>query len=186
MNIRAVLSEHRTSEKMQEIVRYIGKSKTRYAELMKIFFSDEFGKKRKLPMYAAWTMCHVVDLQPQLMQDYWPQLIKHLGKENLHPTEIRSIVRTWRDQEIPEQHKGTIVEMCFQYLGDYETDVAVKVYAMTVLAELILAYPDLRNEFIGAVEALLENPKASLKARARMVFKRIGYSSPLLIGKCKN
>jgi len=186
MNIRATMSEHRTSEKMQAVVKYIGKDKKRYAELMKIFFSDEFGKERRLPMYAAWTMCHVVDGVPHLMQDYWAEMIAHLKKEKLHPTEIRSIVRTWRNQEIPEKYKGTIVEICFQFLSDYECDVAVKVYAMTVLADLIEEYPDLRNEFIAAVEALLENAKPSIKARTRMVFKKIGYTSPLLKGKHKH
>lgn len=172
--------ENRTSEKMRTVVDYIGKNKKRYAELMKILFSEEFIKDRKVPMYAAWTMCHVVDNVPHLMQDYWKEMIAHLNKTNLHPTEIRSIVRTWRDQEIPEKHRGTVVEICFQFLADYETDVAVKVYAMTVLADLIKEYPDLRNEFIAAVESLLENAKPSLKARSRMVFKKIGHQSALL------
>lgn len=180
------MTTHRTSEQMRSIVDYIGNNKRRYAELMEIFFSDEFGKDRKLPMYAAWTMCHVVDAVPDLMQDYWSELIAHLNKEKLHPTEIRSIVRTWRNQSIPEKHKGTIVELCFQFLSDFECDVAVKVYAMTVLADQIKEYPDLRNEFIAAVEALLENAKPSIKARTRMVFKKIGYQSPLLKGKGKH
>lgn len=180
MVILDVLSESRTSEKMRTIVDYIGKNKVRYRALMKVLFSDEFGKQRKVPMYAAWTMTHVLDAVPHLMQDYWAEMIAHLDKEKLHPTEIRSIVRSWSGQEIPEELKGTIVEMCFQFLADYETDVAVKVYSMTILADLVQEYPDLRNEFIAAVEALLEKPKASLNARARMAFKKIGYSSPML------
>jgi len=76
-----VLSESRTSEKMRTIVDYIGKNKVRYRALMKVLFSDEFGKQRKVPMYAAWTMTHVLDAVPHLMQDYWAEMIAHLDKE---------------------------------------------------------------------------------------------------------
>jgi len=179
VNIRKALHAPRTKSEMEKIASYIGKNPKRYGALMEVLFGDE---EKRIRMYAAWTMCHICDVHPSMSDPYWKEMYAHLSRKNLHPTEIRSIVRTWRDRPIPKKWKGKIIDLCFNNLLDEDVDVAVWVYSMTILSGVMEEFPELRNEFIATVESLMEHAKPSMKARARASFKKIGHVSTVI--KC--
>ena len=56
---------------------------------------------------------------------------------------------------------------------DDDEPIAVKVFAMTVAANICKHEPELKNELQLVIEDQLENASAGFRARAKKVFKQL-------------
>jgi hypothetical protein len=74
--------------------------------------------------------------------------------------------------EIPPALQGIAAEACFENLSS-EEPVAVKVFAMTVIANLCKDYPELKSELVPLIEDQLPFATAGFRSRARKVLRQI-------------
>jgi len=85
----------------------------------------------------------------------------------------RNILRFLQDIEIPKRFYGIVTDRCFA-LMDTKEPIAVRVFSMTVLANIAKQEPDLKKELRIAIEDQLPYASAGFLSRARKVLKGLG------------
>lgn len=169
MNLRKeILTEH-SKEQCRNIVNWIGSSQQRFDELFRLFMEDESPVVQR----AAWPLSYAAIAHPEFMKNNFQRLIKKLKQPDNHNAVKRNAVRLLQEIEIPKKWQGCIMDTCFQYLASHTEPVAVKVFSMTVLANLSKTYPEIAPELRLLIEAQLPTQTAGFKSRAKKVLNQL-------------
>jgi hypothetical protein len=83
----------------------------------------------------------------------------------------RNTLRILQYVSIPKKQHDAAVDLCFQYLENRKEAVAIQVFAMTVLANIVKEYPELKKELILLLEDRIENSSAGFRSRARKILQ---------------
>lgn len=165
MDIRQALLEEHSKRQTMAIVDYIGGERDRFAELMKVFFAGEYRTTQR----AAWTLNYCATRNPSLVYPYLERLVDLLARKDVHNAVRRNIVRLLQFIEIPERLYGKVYSLCIDLVDDTTEPVAVRVFAMTVAANIAKKEPDLLGELKLIVEKHLPHTTAGFRSRARRV-----------------
>lgn len=165
MDIRQALLEEHSKRQTMAIVNYIGDDTDRFAGLMKVFFAGEYRTTQR----AAWTLNYCAARNPALVYPYLDRLVDLLANKDVHNAVRRNIVRLLQFIEIPERLRGKVYSLCLDLVDDTTEPVAVRVFAMTVAANIAKGEPDLLGELKLIVEKHLPHTTAGFRARARRV-----------------
>ena len=167
MDIRKQLLQAHSKENKDRIVAYIGGNNERFSELMHLFFNGEY----RLAQRAAWPMSDVAKKRPELISPYLEQLIDNLESPDLSMAVKRNTVRILQGIEIPEPLWGKTLDICFKLLNDGEEPIAVKVFSMTVLGNIIRHVPELKEELIMSIENQMPYQSTGFKSRGKKVLQ---------------
>jgi len=99
------------------------------------------------------------------------QLLDNLGRKYIHVAVIRNTVRLLQDVSIPKRWHGRVMSICFDFVGDPETPIAVKAFALTILSNLSQGYPEIRSELKLIIGEQWERATPAFRSRARKVLK---------------
>jgi len=106
------------------------------------------------------------DKSVEIFREFIPDLIQIL-RENVHRSAPRIAFRILEKiKDIPEKHLGELVDISFKYLNKSDTSIAEKVFAMTVIANQITHYPDLKYELEASLAAQVKTGSAGFRNRA--------------------
>jgi hypothetical protein len=75
--------------------------------------------------------------------------------------------------DIPKKHQGVIADICFKSLIDKKEPIAIRVFSMTVIANLAAKIPELKNELIPIIEEQLPYASAGFVSRGKKVLKEL-------------
>lgn len=165
MNIReALLAEHSKPQTMK-IVRYIDGDPERFAELMAHFLGPTY----RLSQRAAWAVSYCIEHQPVLVKPYWSKLVDQLERSDAHVAVRRNIARLLQFVEIPKRYEGRIFDACYELFADPAEPVAVRVFSMTVAANIAKDQPELLNELRVVATQHPQAATAGFRSRARKV-----------------
>lgn len=160
--IQDLLDAGHSKELRDEIVDYVGNSKSRMKALMHFFFHEEWRYNQR----ASWAMMHVTQKQPQLAKPYLKKLVDNLD-EPQHDAIVRNTLRIFEDHPIPESLEGRLMDKCFAYLLDVKVANAIRVFSMTVLLKIVQKYPELAFELKETLEdQMTYEVTAAFKSRA--------------------
>jgi hypothetical protein len=90
-----------------------------------------------------------------------------------HDAVRRNTFRLLQYIEIPPRLHAKVVNLGFHYLTDKRQAVAIRVFAMSVLANLSQAVPEIKNELKFAIEEQLPFASAAFVSRARKILKKM-------------
>ena len=166
MDIKALLTAEHSKTQTQRIADYIGKNPRRFAQLMKIFLSDD----ARLCQRSSWVVNYCAEGHPDLIYPYIERMLAHL-ENPVHNAIKRNTIRSFQFIAIPEEHLGSVVEICFQYLADPKEAIAVRCFSMEVLYQACLREPDLSEELCLTIEDHLEFGSAGFKSRGKKVLR---------------
>lgn len=152
-----------------EIVSYVGNSKTRMKELMSYFFHEEWRYNQR----SAWALGEIGSQKPKLIYPYLEKMLANLDNAS-HNAVVRNTVKVISELDIPEELEGEIFDRCMNYLEDTKTAVAIRCYSVNILEVIAAKYPELQEDLVAVVRDHLENGTAGLKYRCRRVIKRFG------------
>ena len=169
MNLHTLLETEHSKTQCHRIVRYIGKDKTRFAELMKLFFKGEY----RITQRAAWPLSYCVRLHPELIGPYFKPLLDNLAKPGIHVAVIRNTMRLLQDVEIPKKYQGRVMNICFDFIQSPDTPIAVKAFSLTVLQHLAKDYPDILPELKLIIEEQWDQAPPAFRVRAKRVLKNM-------------
>jgi hypothetical protein len=156
MNIRESLKQEHSKALTLRIIAYIGNDANRMAELMACFFD----KEGRVSQRAAWAVGLIGAKQLQLIEPYLEQMLLKL-KTPQHDAISRNTMRIMRDmQEIPNAVLGLAADVSFRFLENPSVAIAVRAFAMRVLAKVCKKEPELRDELRALIEDILEHDKA--------------------------
>lgn len=153
-----------SKQNLERLASKIGDDEEQFAELMEIFFAGPY----RITQWSAQLISKCCDHHPQLILPYLGRMIDLLATD-AHDAVKRNIVRTMQFVDIPEVHWDKTVEYCFRLLQSRTEPIAVKVFAMTVIANLCEKLPEIKNELRIVVEDQLPYGSPGFVSRGRKV-----------------
>jgi hypothetical protein len=78
-----------------------------------------------------------------------------------------------QDIDLPEKYHGEIMELCFKYLESPAEALAVRIFSLSVLANLGTHYPEIKPELQLIIEDQLPHQSADFISRAKKVLKQL-------------
>ena len=168
MNIRDEILKEHSQKNSERIADYIGSDKIRFAELMNLFLGNTY----RVTQRAAMIVNICVEKKPELIKPFLSKMVNNLEME-IPDAVKRNTLRIFQFIELPKNLWGQTVGVCFRFLISPEEPIAIKVFAMTVAANICKQEPELKNELVLVIEDQLENASAGFRARAKRILKEI-------------
>jgi hypothetical protein len=166
MNIRETLEIENRKANSLKVVEYIGDDAERFADLMSIFFNDEY----RISQRAAYVFMLSVDRYPKLVKPYLKKLIDQLDRKDVHDSIRRNVVRALQCIEIPKNLDGLIFSKCVEFIEDMSEPIAIRAFAITVATRIAEREPELINELCLTVEKYIPNPTPAFCVRIRKLY----------------
>ncbi|MFM6984602.1 MAG: hypothetical protein ACKOXF_10755 [Chitinophagaceae bacterium] len=124
---------------------------------------------------ASWILSRVVEIEPDILNESAHNAclkIIHTTKEGGIK---RNLIRVWQFS-MPESEaiRLEILDLAFKLLSDTAQDVAVRVFAITVLEKLLRHFPEIKEEVLFLLEREYPQATPSFKVRADRFIKSAG------------
>ncbi|TAK53151.1 MAG: hypothetical protein EPO24_14780 [Bacteroidetes bacterium] len=169
MNLREEILKEHSKRQAVKIGNWIGNNPARFKELMELFLHDEY----RVTQRAAWIISYCGDNHPKLIMPWLKEMLKKTQEPGVHNAVRRNVIRVLAGIEIPKPLAGLAMGICFDELSSPKSPIAVKVHAMSVLANLSKHEPDIKGELQATIELLMKTGVPALIARGRKVLKQI-------------
>jgi hypothetical protein len=169
MNLVAELQKKHTVAIKNRIIRYVGTDKKRFGELVKIFLGDNY----RLTQWAGWPLSDIVKKHPELIRPHLRKMLKGVDRPKMHQAVKRNVMRLLQFIDIPDNLAGLAFDKAFKLFSDTGEPIAVRVFAMQVMADVAMKEPGLKNEVILAIEGDLPYGSAAYISRARRLLKKL-------------
>lgn len=171
MNLLKTLQTDFKKATVDSMVRYIGNDAERFEQLMKAFLSGPY----RITQRAAWPLSYCVEAHPSLIKPHLKAVILNLKKPNTNDSIKRNTLRLLQFVDIPKNLHAITISICFSMLENKNEAIAIKVFAMTVLANVCRAYPDIQKELITVIEDQMPYGSAGFRSRATKILKRLKH-----------
>ena len=152
------------------IVAYIGNDQERFSALVEAFLNGG----HRVAQRAAWPLGYSVKKHPVLVKPHLRQIIQNLDQPHIHDAVKRNTVRFLQFIEIPKPLHGATWGHCTRLLQDKKSPVAIKVFSMSVLANLAMEYPALKRELATIIEDQMPYGSPGFVSRGKKVLKSLG------------
>jgi len=163
-----ILREH-SRRQVDAIVRWVGRDKSRFKDLMTLFLRGDY----RVTQRAAWSVSACALRHPELIAPWLGKMVTRMQEPGVHVAVPRNVLRIFESIRIPKPLQGKMVTMCFDYLFDPSSPIALQAYSMTILLNVAQEEPDLRNELRATIERLLPTGSPGISARARRVLRKL-------------
>lgn len=168
MDILKELAKGHSKAHTDKIVRYVGANQSRFNRLITIFLDGSY----QITQRAAWPLSYCVRNHPSLIEDHYGPVLKILARPDIHDAVKRNVMRLLQYVDLPHQYQGKVIERCFALMNPREA-VAIRVFAMTVLANLSKQHPDLKQELKLVIEDQLPFATAAYLSRSKKILRQL-------------
>ena len=169
MNLKQTILKEHSKKQSEKVVAHVGNSPSRFSELVNVFLAGPY----RVTQRAVWPLSICVENNPDLIKPHLRRVLAYTNRQGVHDAVKRNIVRLLQFIEIPKQMQGLTTEICFKFLNDKKEPIAVRVFSMTVLANLAKKLPELKNELIPMIEDQMPYGSAGFISRGRKVLKEL-------------
>jgi hypothetical protein len=176
VNIKEALLKEHSKRNSLAIANFIGDDKVRFAELMDLFLNSEY----RITQCTAYAMLFVSDKHIELFKPYIGLLLNNLEGKKVHIAVKRNTIRLFQNLHIPKKFQGQAATICLEYLESATEAIAVKCFAMKVIANICETEPDLIPELQILVENQYPYGSAGFKARSKHIFKQLKIKSDII------
>ncbi len=167
-----ILREH-SKQQVVAIADWIGRDANRFRYLMKLFLRGDLCVTQR----AAWVVSECALRHPGLVTPWLGRMVARMQEPGVHVAVPRNVLRIFESIRIPKALQGKVVTLCFDYLFDPSSPIALQAYSMTILLNVAEEEPDLKNELHAAIERLLPTGSPGVNARARKVLKKLSKTA---------
>jgi hypothetical protein len=168
--LQDLLSRPISKQQVSSLAKTITDQQLVSSVLMPLFFSPS----KKVAGRAAWILSNCAELEPAQLRPFLNEIIETLNRPPVTEAVKRNVLRVLQFVSPPEASHASLLHHCFNFLQDAGETVAVKVFAMSVLAALVPLYPEIANELVLVLEDLLENKSTpGIRSRARKVLMQL-------------
>ncbi len=169
MNLLEPLQKATTPQQLKKIVAQIGEPKHGLSELVTIYLKGPM----RITQRAATLLVYFANKHPKLVDKELGQIINYLQKPKASVAVKRNTVRFLQFMPIAKKWQGRVADICFRYLTSHTEPIAVKVFSMTVLANLAKENQELKNELISIIEDQMPFGSAGFRNRGARILKEL-------------
>lgn len=130
--------------------------------------------QRLAPIITALVLKNV-----ELLRPHWGRLLKALHDPRVSTALKRNTIRMFQWVPMPRRYQGEVLDICFGHLQKQSTEIAVKVFSMSVCELLTRGSNDLRRELSIVIEDQLAYAGPAFRSRAKKVLKLLEVRDPL-------
>lgn len=166
-----------TRKQVSEVVAVVKQKSSAVNELINLTFDQD----QQIGFHAAWVLDHLLQYNPVLILENLDELMlrlphvfnqsckRHYARILMHATSSKAI------SELKIKLNSTdlepLVEVCFDWLIDLKTAVAVKASCCQILFNLSKRYDWIGNELAHEVEFLMKNGSAAIQSKGKQILK---------------
>ena len=165
MNIREIL--HDSGKLTADHAANIALQKP---EIIPLLIELAFENEYQFSMRAARVVELIDSICPEMVQPSYLRIIEalpHLKEEGVKRCFLKLLTRhTDIENEVA---LCTLLNFCFDALGNPNDEVSVRVYAMEIIYLISLKEPDLQNELVSLIKAHWNEASAGFKARGSWI-----------------
>ncbi len=123
---------------------------------------------------GSWVISRAVEMQPDIMDDITHQTCLKGIARNKEGGFRRNICRIWQFA-LPDSEdlKMQVLETALNLLYDHKQDIAVRVFSITVLENLLQYYPEIKEEVGFILEREYDQATPSFRVRADRFTKAV-------------
>ena len=107
-----------------------------------------------------------------LLLPYVSELLSALENPK-HDAIVRNTFRTFQFMDFPEDIEGQVFDVSLSFLMDINNAVAIRVFSMTVCANICMKYPELASEIIPVIEEQLPLGTTGFKNRGMKLVAKL-------------
>jgi hypothetical protein len=169
MNLKQVIETEHSKNQCLKVVSYVGNNPARFKELVAVFLKGPYRTTQR----AAWPLTVCVEKHPRLATPHFSVLISMTTRPNQHDAVRRNILRLFQFVSLPKKYHGKLLNICFDFLTSRTEPVAVKVFAMVVIHNIIKSTgaPELGKELRIILEDELPLASAGYRSRASKIVR---------------
>jgi hypothetical protein len=167
--LKVILQEHSRSQALK-IAKFVGPDAKRFEMLVDIFLKGPY----RVTQRAAWPLSKCVEKHPLLIMPHLKKILDRVQRPGIHDAVKRNIIRLLQFIDIPKRYHGRTADICFTFLRNAREPVAIRVFAMTVLADISMYYPEIMPELRIILEDELPYGSPAFISRARKVLRELG------------
>jgi hypothetical protein len=168
MDIEKEILAVRSKEQVLKLVKWIGKDKTRFGQLMNYVLHRE----EQLAKKTAWIIGHSAEIYPNMVSPWIKPMLKIMQMPGIHGAVKRNVIRILQFAEIPPGLKGSVANLCFELISSIDEPIAVRTFSITVLAKIAQEEPALKKELEIVVRQMIPYSTPAFRARAKKVLKQ--------------
>lgn len=165
MDLPARLQHRFDRETMMQIVDYVTDNIDRFKELINLLLTGS----KKVSEGSSWPLSYCVERCPDWIYPHIGKVLRFMEESDPTAGTRRNVMRALQFVVIPKRFHARTIDLAFRLLKSSAEPVAVKVFSMTVLAQLAEEYPDLKRELMLVIEEQLPHSSAGFRSRARKI-----------------
>ena len=137
-----------------------------FAALVAILSDDHEAMAQR----AAWAFGKAGEKRPEWLISHLEVLLSLL-EDKAHPAIHRNIYRALQYAEIPSCYHARVFDQCLKELREPKRPAAIKVFAMTVAANISSLNPQLGDELKLSIEENLRYGSTGFRNRAKKILR---------------
>lgn len=172
MSLIGLLQRDQSKVHAEHIVGLVIKGEYTVGQLLEVLYDSDMRLRQKV----SWPLLIISEKYGALLEPYIDDMIAALEAAD-HDSLLRNIFRVWQPLHFDDEHSGKVYDIAFEYFSNPENAIAVRVFAMSVCANIAVGYPELAQELIVVIEEGLPHGSAGYISRARKELKRLYKTS---------
>lgn len=131
--------------------------------------------EKRVGFMASWALSKVADINIEMLTPFLSSIIEKLpdvANESVQRSFMRVIMKSDFNL-IPVSHHARLIEYCMGIMRSSDAAVAPKAYGMEILSLFCSKYPDMTGEVTAAIQMVISEGSAGIKAMGRKVITRI-------------
>ena len=169
MNLRDEILKEHSKRQTVKIGRWVGNDPKRFKQLMELFLHGEY----RVTQRSAWIVSYCGDAHPNLLKPWLAEMMKRMQQPSVHVAVKRNVLRFFSQVDIPKDLAGWMISMCFDELNSPASPIAVKVHAMTILANIAEKEREITRELVPMLDRMYPYAGAGIRARIRKTKKQL-------------
>jgi hypothetical protein len=169
MTLRNLLLQAHSKIQKDRIIQFVGEDSSLFDELVSYVVSND----TILSQRASWPFSYIAIEHPVWIKTHEPGLIKALNQSHVHDAIKRNILRVWREFLPDDEILGEVFDCCSTLLRNPHEPGAIRAFAMQVMGNIVVRYPELKHELMLTVEDALLHSTPAIASSARKVNKQL-------------
>ena len=168
MNLRDILQLDQSRNNVDQVIKMVNDNPELFDSLWSIFIENTNPVSRR----ALWAIDILTETKPFLKESHLETLIQMLQLFE-HDGLKRHSLRILERNVIPEDYGGLLVSICFNWLEDSSSPVAVKMFSLKILSEFAEQEPSLARELIDIIELQMIDSRPGVKSIGNKIIKKL-------------